>query len=177
VDGRFSHRWNQLEQRKIALLALVSSWNEMQLRIRSSPGSWSALEVLDHVVKTETAFLAEMRKAVGSGVRPGLADRMRGFVVITVMNLPVRVKVPVQAAMVLPDTNCELHQLVVAWDTVRTRLLAWIEQHAPTVRDRGIVRHPVSGWLTLSQSLAFLAAHLQHHRYQLQRIARSVIPQ
>jgi uncharacterized damage-inducible protein DinB len=174
VEGKISHRWSRLEQGKIAFLATLSSWNEVQLHSRRSPGCWSALEVLDHVVKTESAFLAEMSKAsAGSGRRPGLPDRMRGVALVTMMSLPVRVKVPAAAAMVLPDTLCEWNELRIAWDTVRARLLAWIEQNAASVDDRGLVRHPVSGWLSLSQSLAFLAAHLQHHRYQLQRIQRS----
>ena len=173
MTGTISHRWNQLDRGKAAFLSFVSSWDEARLRCRPDPASWSALEVLDHVIKVESAFFSEMRKNAGLGDRPGFADRIRGHVVITVMNLPVRVRVPAQAAMVHPNQLCELGELLVEWDTLRAELRAWTEQQTLSHPERGIVRHPVSGWLTLSQSLAFLAAHLRHHRYQLQRIKRS----
>ena len=160
-----------LQRQKGSFERIVGKLNQEQVRARNRPLTWTVLEIIDHLRKVETAFADEM---LGSGTSssdnhpPG---RVKPLLLIVFMFLPFKVKVP-SGVPVEPDLGLERATVLERWDESRKRLLRCIceLQNEPT--SRGVVQHPVAGWMSLNASAWFLAAHLIHHRYQLRRVLR-----
>ena len=165
-------QFDGLEKKKHAFLHTVSSWTPCQLRFRPTPAAWSALQVLDHVVKTEREIFAAAQSGLNQSRTSPLGDRIRGSLLNALMSSPARLKVPAAAALILPDNSKDLPELTDDWISVRRLQRKWIAALGSGYSNKGIFRHPVSGWMTPSQTLGFLSAHLHHHGFQIKRIQR-----
>lgn len=152
----------------------ISSFSPNQLQFRYAPGSWCALEVLDHVIKTESSIFDEMREHLPRRFTPPRGDPFRCSVVNAVMRSPFRVRVPPHvASLIQPEMRIGLDELVAGWLRLREDMRAWLGEPAPGMARFSAFKHPVGGWMRLSQAFTFLAAHVHHHRYQLKRIRKS----
>jgi hypothetical protein len=171
MSGSAVNAFRLLQTQKDSFLNDLTSWNPAQLGFGCKPGSWSALQVLDHVVRTERGILAEMQQNVRRCDRMPFADRVKGDLLILLMRSPARVRVPgLVAPVILPGYEPDLSELTAAWNDTQTQLGQWIgELHENETAYAGF-RHPVSGWMSVLQAVMFLAAHVRHHRYQLGRI-------
>jgi hypothetical protein len=165
-------RFDDLEKKRDEFLRTVFSWTPGQLRFRPTPSAWSALQVVDHVLKTERGIFSEMQTNLPGARKSPFKHRIRGSLLNALMSSPVRLKVPAAAMIVLPSTTPDLHEMAAAWNTIRRDQKEWLVSLNQIDSSKGVFRHPVSGWMTPSQCLGFLCAHLHHHGYQLQRIRR-----
>jgi hypothetical protein len=134
--------------------------------------NWTALEVVDHLRKVEEEFAREMATVRLPPIRVSPAERLKALLVIVFMLLPGRVKVP-PGAHVYPDQELDEESVLLQWDARRTELLKIVRKLQAEGSRARIVRHPVSGWMGITEATWFLAAHTIHHRYQLRRIRRA----
>ena len=167
-------RFDHLERHKQRVVARLETLGPSQAHLCPQPGAWSALEVLDHLVKVELACLNAVRKTLPDGVSVPFAARCKAYGVIAAMRLPVRVKVPPQASAVVPDTSPEFATLAPLWAQVRRDMSELLDSLNPGQCERGLFRHPVSGWMTMPTAITFLTAHIRHHEYQLDRIHQAL---
>jgi len=162
-----------LRRQKHAFLSELQGWIPAQTSFRCAPGSWCALEVLDHVVKAERGILADIQWNLLEPKDVPVSHRIRSDLLIWFMRTPLRVRVPGPLSAVLPGTKSDLTKLIATWDDSQTRIEEWLRDFRGDTRAKAAFHHPVSGWMTASQALTFLAAHTRHHRYQLVRIRRN----
>jgi hypothetical protein len=162
-----------LETRKKEMLTYLSEWSDEEMKFRPAAGAWSADQVVDHLVKVETSAFESLQANITAGRIVSLENRARAWMVITVMNLPIRVKVPPGADVVLPSIVHSRSEVIEQWTQMK---IQW-EGFWGTLDERrlssGVFHHPVSGWMTVPTALAFLSAHIRHHGYQLRRIKRT----
>ena len=155
-----------LQRQKNAFLATLDSWPPDQLCIRPAPAIWSALDVLDHLAKTQCEAFARMRENLNQPVRLPFRDRPR---------TSLRVRVPASvAATVLPESSADFVAVRCNWNSSQSQLKEWLSRLEKDPRSLAGFRHPVSGWMSVTQGLRFLAAHVRHHRYQLARLKRQL---
>lgn len=170
----FGDRIRRLEDQKAAMVAEVSAWPEEVRSWRPADGGWTALQVLDHLVRTETGICGVATKRFEQPVRIGLRDRVGFKFVHAVFRTRRRVKVPESVGRFInPGQELELAEIVSRWDVGReelARLAAHVEQAACR---GGLFKHPVSGWISFEQMLRFFSVHLLHHEFQLERIWES----
>jgi len=83
-----------LQRQKLAFLSELKGWHPAQTSFRSAPGSWCALEVLDHVVKAERGILADIQWNLVRANHVPLSDRIGSNLLIWFMRTPLRVRVP-----------------------------------------------------------------------------------
>lgn len=167
-------RWfEKLERQKADVLSEISGWSAERLRFQPSPSSWSTLAVLDHLVKVEESLLLALQSSLPDGHSVPFKDRLGGLAVTCVMLSPMRVKVPTAAKIVVPDTVSDPLLVTNRWNKTRAELANLLNRLSPMQIRRGLFRHPVSGWMTVQRTLAFLSAHLGHHRYQLKRLRQA----
>jgi uncharacterized damage-inducible protein DinB len=165
-------RWfEKFERQKAEILSRASAMHPSRLQFRQTVHSWSALEVLDHLVKVEEVWLEAVTKNASPEHAVTLRARVAGMVATCVMLLPTRVKVPAGAQSVVPESAPELSIISTQWDKIR-RDIAGSLNSFPTHR-RGVLQHPITGWMNLDRATSFLSAHLRHHRYQLSRLERA----
>ena len=171
MTGRLLLSLSKLEKRTEHLFDELCSWTPEQLQFRPSLVSWSALDLIDHLVLTERAVLATMRSNLSAGYEVTFRDRYRSAIVLGMMALPVRLKVPRSVEYLLPaQTQPDLQLFRSSWVHDRSLLTEFVQSLSRADRKQGIFRHPFGGWTTASGALLFLHLHLYHHLYQFRRL-------
>ena len=74
--------------------------------------------------------------------------------------------------MVFPSET-DLEEISSRWIAVRQDISGLLQSLESQQLRCGLFRHPVSGWMTISQTLAFTSAHLRHHVYQVERLKKA----
>lgn len=162
----------RLEEQKIAMLAEVSAWPAELLGKPPGDGRWSALQVVDHIVRVEMGITAEVVRGLGDPQRIGIRDRAGFLFVEQVLRSRRRVKVPACVPTVLPGKGLELREITARWHRARVELER-LAGEADGCRG-GVFRHPVSGWMSFEQVLRFCSVHMAHHGFQLERIRAEI---
>ncbi len=173
MTSNLQRSFERLESQKAAFLAETSLWSAERLHFRPAHSSWSALDVIDHLVKVEQALVRAVRSSLPHGHPQQVKERVGALLVFLVMRSPIRIKVPASAGSVLPEITADPILIVRQWDDLRIEMEDLVKGLLPAQLRCGLFRHPVSGWMTMSQALAFLSAHLRHHGYQLTRLERA----
>jgi hypothetical protein len=164
----------RLQHSTDTLLADARTWPPESLRHHPAPDAWSALDVLDHLRRSEAGIAKAMRSRLHSPHPVSMLDRARSLQVFAILRAPIRMKVPKAVrAFVLPDPPPDLETLAAEWQRSRDIINTVIAELPPANERLGIFLHPLGGWMTPSTTLRFLAAHMQHHEPQWQRIRRS----
>jgi hypothetical protein len=160
-----------LDRARNAFLAAVQAASESQQRYRPAAAAWSMLEVTEHCVLAEEKSMLGMLKGPPPGTTVTPIARVRMAMVLLVMKSDLRVKVPV--ARVMPQGDATLPELEARWRESRRGLEAFLGQVGAADARAARFRHPIGGWVTASQGVAFLAGHIGHHARQLDRIRRA----
>jgi hypothetical protein len=166
----FKRRLEALEASRARVLSLLDGEDATALNRTPAPGRWSALQVLHHVVESEAATFAYVRRKMQAGARlptAGLGSRLRRAAVQVGLALPLRFRAPAVAALV-PDV-VDPAALRARWDEVRTAARDLLETFPADLEDRLVFRHPFVGRMGLADALAVLQAHLDHHILQVER--------
>jgi hypothetical protein len=166
---QLEHRIGRLEQQRAALLRELHGMRPARLAFHPAPASWSALDLVEHLVLVEEAVLR------GIPDRPttrSLADSARAAMVLPVLYLAFarggRLRAPTRD--VVPVGGSSLAQLEARWTRARANLRAVLQLMGPEDLSRPFFRHPVIGWLTTLEGLGFLERHVGHHLRQVERI-------
>ena len=160
----------KLEQQKAETLELIDAWPPARLAYRPAPADWSATEVLDHIVRVESEITHAMRHGIQNPHRLGVRDQLRSWMIYWLFRTNRRVRVPRSASQVLPRPDASVLDIRQRWDATRDALRGLLTDITPDQRRGGVFRHPVSGWMSVSQVLRFFSVHIHHHRFQLARL-------
>jgi hypothetical protein len=174
MTARLQRMIARLERQKAELVRRIEEWPQDWLSYKPVPAEWSALEVLDHLRKTEMAVLRPCEQNLKSSkhsVTPFERDKAVAF--LAIMQLPIRLKVPEPVSFVRPDHSTFLQTVLDSWAAQRFQLNVFEGVLKPSDENVGLVFHPAVGWMAFHASLSFLSAHLRHHEYQLQRIKKA----
>jgi hypothetical protein len=168
-----ARRLHRLERSRTALLDRVAPLGAEQLARRPGPERWHGLDILEHLIIIEERVLGAV------GTRPGplpAAERLRSAVRLAGLRLYLRsggrIKAPTRA--ILPQGGATLAELRERWDRARAGYRAALEGFDRTDLRRPMMKHPIIGKLTPTQTLAFLDAHLAHHGRQVDRLRHTV---
>jgi hypothetical protein len=166
---QLERRMGRLERQRAAFLAELHGMRPSRLALRPAPEKWSALELVEHLVLVEEAVLR------GIPDRPptrSLADSARAAMVLPLLYLTFtrggRLRAPTRD--LLPVGGSSLPQLEARWTRARANLRAVLQLMGPEDLSRPFFRHPVIGWLTTLEGVAFLERHVAHHLHQVKRI-------
>lgn len=160
----------RLGEQKTAMLARLEAWPAQLRGVKPAAGEWSALEVLDHLVRTESGITRYATDGLRCPKKVGARDRL-GFLLAERVFLSRRkVKVPA-GAPVLPGEALDFSEIRVRWDKAREQLARTVEEAREGYDPKlSVFQHPASGWMTLDQVLRFFSVHIAHHEFQIQRI-------
>lgn len=159
-----------LDAQRHHLLQRVEGWSADRLAFRSALGSWSAAEVFDHIAKVETEILLAAHLGLAHPHRIGIRDRLGTRFIESIFRSDRRVKVPKSVPQVLPGPAPEMPAILAQWTDARRSLEQLAAAFPPELEHRGIFRHPIGGWMTLSGVITFFSVHRLHHGYQLDRL-------
>ncbi len=173
METQIQKQLHRLERQRNELAGRLSGWSAERLRRRPSPQVWSALDIVDHLVRVDSGILGAIR---GNLVRPtviSVRDQIRGLIVNAVMLSPLRVKVPASATSALPQNAESLPELLARWEETSRAFANLAANVTAEQHSSGVFCHPVAGWMSFNGALRFVSAHLRHHTYQLRRLERA----
>lgn len=162
-----------LSQERDALLDRLAALSPEARSAAQAPGAWSPLEIAEHVYRAEAAIIrgAEKQVAAGDDRKPvGERSRARVGLLHTAMRAPKKIRVPEGARGVHPE-GMAYEDLRAAWADVGRRLDALVAGFPAGLTETPLLRHPISGALTLADALRFLQLHAARHRRQIERAA------
>jgi uncharacterized damage-inducible protein DinB len=163
-------RMERLQADRRTLLDSVAAIADDHLRRPRDDGGWSVLQVLNHLALAEQHTLAYIHKKMQdpSALSPaGPKSFWRMAIVVVALRSPYRAKAPERTAH--PEADTTLAAVREHWDGVRQGWQELIDGFPPTLVDRAVFRHPRTGLMSLAHTLAFMQAHLHHHRRQIAR--------
>ncbi len=163
----------RLEQQRTGLLRDIERWPRKWLSYKPSPAEWSALEVLEHLRKTELAVMQSCERNLKLRTRKVMpSERAKAFALLAMMRLPIKLEVPEPVSFVRPDPVTSLEEVLDSWTAGALQLRAFVGTLKMADCDVGLVSHPAAGWMNLRAALTFLLVHLRHHQFQLHRIKK-----
>ena len=125
----------------------------------SPPISWSASEIVEHLIRVEECVAGAWKDRLLSvpnpkaGFKSALLSRIVGF---SFSNTGLRVPT---VSELEPTGGMVINELLIRWDAARKRLCSELpdDEHAAWIL------HPVFGPLSSSQMGRMISSHLEHH--------------
>lgn len=171
MTARATPLLDRIDRARRALLAEVDELRPAQLAFRPGEGSWSALDVVEHLVKVDEGILSRVRKREPRTWREAVRGRLSLQLVSLYFLLGRRIKAPVQA--ILPQGGVTLTELDARWEAAQQAMRRTVDGFGPEDFARPMMRHPIIGLLTPRETLTFILRHIAHHRRQIGRIRRA----
>lgn len=159
-----------LERTRLKLNTLLASYSGTELNKTPPSGGWSPAEVLKHIVDVERATLSYCERKLQKQEplrKPGFRERRNTLLLKLALYTPFKFRAP----SVLPPVQgpYDTAGLLQEWELLRKKYQTFTGSFPATLAKEGIFRHPHAGMLSMSDTLAFLQAHLNRHVRQLKR--------
>lgn len=167
--------FNDIESRRESIVSSFRSLSSDQLAKAPRPGSWSAAEVLSHLLAAEKLSVAYMQKkyqGIHQASRSGFWEEIKLGVLLVSQRMPgLKFRAPKRVVENTPRLM-SLDEIDKAWKAVREELQQLLEKIPSDRVDRIIYKHPAAGYLDVRQALVFLREHLIHHEPQLRKLRK-----
>jgi uncharacterized damage-inducible protein DinB len=177
MNHRLHLRFEQLEQATNRLLESVAALGDKAYQ-SPGPGKWSAAQVVQHLVISETGIGQYLEKKLlqeEGHQKAGVGAFLKSRLLRVMLRLPfTRFKAPSFLAKMMPETAPPLPELRAEWEAVRRRLERLLNEFPGKLVSHAIFKHPRSGMLTIHQTLDFMLDHILHHQQQVERIRKVV---
>lgn len=168
MEAALQRAFERLESSRAALLARAGQHDAEALDRPPRPGAWSAGQVLQHLLASETLTLGYIQKKMQAGTslpRAGVVSRLRLLALRAALASPLRFRAPRATAAVAE--RVDLAALCAQWDETRAGWRRLLDRFPPELRGKAVFRHPFVGLLGIEDTLGFLQAHLDHHARQV----------
>lgn len=158
-----------LDRRSRALLDDLSCLAPLALSFKPAPRSWSILEVVQHLVLSEQDVIGAARFADSPAFRRRDLRAFLGYPMVFLV-LYYGVPWPVPSAGMIPDGRTTLAELRAQWSDLHAWLQSYVESLTPATIKRAVFYHPLTGPITVEQTLVLSHIHLTCHLRQIERI-------
>jgi hypothetical protein len=139
-------------------------------------GSWSAIQVTEHLLASERGTLGYMMKKSSGGweslERTGEEQLTNSTKLNERLNSSERYAAP--SILPQPENKMSAEEAEQHWTEIRSKLKAFAESVDPAHYDKLVFRQPAAGMLNILQTLEFLTLHMRHHIPQIERIAQKI---
>jgi len=143
-----------------------------QLNQEPSPGAWSPLQVLYHLLLAEKLSLGYIKKKLSYDPELPKVDwraRLRTFVLDTYLKTPLRRKAPDNVNETKFPDDLSLEQIAKEWRVSRQDLRRYFEGLEPELFSRQVYKHPFAGRMSLAGMLSFFETHFDRHYRQIKK--------
>ncbi len=176
TEDELIERWNALTDAREEFLAELEQMERSLLVVQPAEGGWSALQVVEHILASETGTLGYMQKKTSSGWEAldvaGPEHQAAGEALVSRLRSDERYAAP--SVLPVPAGTENADVLLVRWEQLRDEMEGFIFSLDEEFFPKLIFRQPAAGPLHLFHTLEFLAAHIRHHIPQIQRIRVSL---
>lgn len=160
-----------LDRRSHTLLDDLARLTPLELSFKPEPRSWSILEVVQHLVLSEQDVIGDARLVDIPAFRRRDLRAFLGYPAVFLV-LYYGVPWPVPSAGMLPDGRATLAELRTQWSDLHGWLQRYVDSLTPVTIQRAVFYHPLTGPITVKQTLVLSHIHLTCHLRQIERIKR-----
>jgi uncharacterized damage-inducible protein DinB len=175
MNARLQTQFDALEKSRKALFDELKDYPDELLNKKPAADKWSAAQVLEHLVASETASLNYLQKKTLDTSRSkhaGFSGKRRLLVTKLVFYWPLSFKAP---PALEPSTSfATLKELQLRWDKVRNETLGILSKLSNQELEKDLWRHLIAGKMNIYQMLEFFGIHFNRHRKQIEQ-ALSVV--
>ena len=174
MNPKIQKHWQRMEEGKAYYDALLQVFNDEQLNFHPENGSWSMLDVMQHLFTSENISLKFMQNFDFNRKNEKVGLKAEVKTVMLVNRLNSRKKY--QAPKILEEKKDSLnisknpHEFSHQWDDIRKEMFSFLNDFPNDKIGHFIFSHPVVGKLNILQTMQFFVAHMKHHQYQIESI-------
>ncbi|MBU6342372.1 MAG: DinB family protein [Bacteroidetes bacterium] len=166
--GRYHLHIKQVQ----TLLETLQDYDDATLNKQPAPGSWSAAQTVQHLLKSETGVLAYCRKKMqfeSNFKKAGIFSRIRVGLLGIMLWAPIKFKAPkVIDTENLPEFS-RLDDLKAEWAKTHKNWLDFLEELPEKMADKAVFKHPRAGRINWKQTFLFFQWHTKRHAAQIRR--------
>ena len=166
------HRLDTLDAALDALLDELAAHSAEALDRPPAPGQWSALQVMQHLMRSEELSMRYLQKKLRYQPelrKAGPAAALRSRLLRFYLRLPFKFKAPAPVDAPTFEADVSLEELAGRWKANRRELRAFLDGLPDDTYDKEVYKHPFAGRLTLTGMVDFFDGHFQRHRQQIRR--------
>ncbi len=168
-------QFNRLETQRKEIQNKLGKLTHAQLNFKPAEKEWSLLQVINHLIYAETNTVKYLNKKIqglDSVKKSNLLAKLRLFILKLALRLPVKYKAP-KAALPVQEEVYILENLITQWDEIRNQFKKILDGFDSKTSQKLLFKHPIAGRFDISQTLNFIAEHIEHHQPQIERIMKS----
>lgn len=173
MHPRLEAAWRPADGAYAAFAERLRAFSREGLASRESGGSWTPLQVAEHLWSAESGTLSYLRKKTSSGweslAKSDDDGARRTRALLDSLGGGQRLEAP--DVLPVPTGEIPRDPLLERWALVREEWKVFLDGLEEEYFDRQVFRHAIAGPMDVFQTLAFLGEHLRHHTDQLARIA------
>jgi uncharacterized damage-inducible protein DinB len=162
-------RFDQLEDRRLALIAKLKSLKNDHIARNPGPDSWSILQVVQHVVLGERGMRLTEHELRDNPVRGQLRPGKLINVVREILDRDVPVGVP--DASLEPDGKILFLELLEQWDRERSLMADLLDTVKAETCDTVMFSHPAAGPMPAKDMLDLALSHFDYHQRQIEYVS------
>ncbi|WP_266205805.1 DinB family protein [Pontibacter kalidii] len=169
MNPKLESQYLRLEESRNRLLDELAGLDGNQLNTAPAPGKWSINQHVAHLVLVEERALDNIRYKLQRQEELqdiSLAQEAKALMLKLALYSGRKFKAPAIVASV-PEA-CHLPELRQQWDQARFELEDELTAFPQQLLEKGIFKHPITGYLTIGQTLSFLQDHFIHHKRIMQ---------
>lgn len=175
MDATLQPHWISMKNAKGMILRELQQWSDKELRTPSDKDGWNALQIVQHIIISEKGTLGYLVKKTSSGPEGIEKANAESKKIGGALQKALKSSDKWKAPQVLPDPeSIDLASSSAYWEKLHGHYEGFLEDLDPAFYDLQIFKHPLVGRIDLFDTIDFLANHVQHHMYQLERIKRNV---
>jgi hypothetical protein len=166
-------RLDRIDELRTSLLGETSGLDLHALTARPEPYKWSILEILEHLVRSETDVMRGLfEEGPLSPKERTLGNRLAFLAVMFVLRYPIRVRTP--SSGMVPRGKWSWDEISLKWDENHKTIRRFAEDLDEEGSRQAVFAHPVSGPLTPDQAILMLEVHMRRHARQVRRMIASL---
>ena len=159
------------------LMEQLESLSTDQLSKAPAPGQWSVLQIMQHLIISETGSLGYVKKKLSFQPKlehAGISDWFRRKLLQFYIWAPIKFKAPEVVNVDTKPLTAGFPELKQQWLGFRQELRLYLQQMPETLLDKSIYKHPLGGRLSILGMVEFFDGHFRRHQHQIKRTLERV---
>ena len=164
-------RLERVSERRARLMRELEQLPPAAHEWRPDEGSWSLLEIVEHLVLAEQDVMVDLSNLSGLEPRPrSFANIARYWLVLAILRF--KIPVPVPSEGMKPRGGRSMEELSELWAQQHQRVSEFMAGLRPGDERAAIFVHPVTGPMSIRDGVRMLEVHLSRHIGQAERTMR-----
>lgn len=168
----FQTKLRRLETSLDLLFRELKNHPAERLNFQPTPGAWSALQVMQHLLAAEKLSVFSIRRRMEKGTKfrqASLRSWSREVLLALSLRVPLKFKAPAGVAEEYFSPGATFSSVSAEWSAARNDLGNFLANLPADLARKQIYRHPRGGWMSAAGMLDFFIVHFERHQKQIER--------